>query len=282
MTFPLRRAPLDTGAIRDPARSEEIANEAVATFLAEHPGKGADVVLVIPALNEEDAVADVVRSVPETICGLSVETLVMDDGSRDATEAEAKGAGALVCRFPINLGQGTAFRTGYRVARERGAAIIATADADGQFDPQELPALVGPILAGDADFVNGSRRLGTTHTTDPVRKVGVVLFARVLSILTGTRITDPANGLRAMRAEVTAKVQLRQTQYQTSEMLINVIANGFVVKEVPATMYQRAAGETKKGRNLIYGARFARVILTTWWRLRPVARANLAARRGLW
>lgn len=282
MTFSLRRPPLDTGAIRDPARSKEIADEAVAAFHAAHPGDGAELVLVIPALNEEDAVADVVRSVPETICGLSVETLVMDDGSTDETRPRAEAAGALVCSFSINLGQGTAFRTGYRVARERGARIIATADADGQFDPQELPALVGPILAGDADFVNGSRRLGTTHTTDPVRRLGVVLFANVLSILTGTRITDPANGLRAMKAEVTAAVDLRQTQYQTSEMLINVIAHGFKVKEVPATMYQRAAGETKKGRNLVYGARFARVILKTWWRLRPVARTNLPARRGLW
>jgi hypothetical protein len=61
-----------------------------------------------------------------------------------------------------------------------------------------------------------------------------------------------------------------------------VIAHGFKVKEVPATMYKRAAGESKKGGNLIYGARFARVVLMTWWHLRPVAKQNLPARQGLW
>ncbi len=282
MSLPLRRPPLETGAVRDPARSKEISDETALVFAKDHPGPGADVVVLIPAFNEEDAVADVVKSVPDTICGLSVETVVVDDGSRDNTTAEAEGAGALVCRLPINLGQGTAFRLGYRVSRERGARFICTADADGQFDPQELPALVGPILAGQADFVNGSRKLGMTHNTDPVRNLGVVVFANLLSVLTGTKITDPANGLRAMRSEVTAKVQLKQTQYQTSEMLINVIAHGFTVKEVPATMYKRAAGESKKGGNLIYGLRFARVVLTTWWKLRPVAKQNLPAHQGLW
>jgi glycosyltransferase involved in cell wall biosynthesis len=273
---------VETGAVRDPARSKEIADEAAAAFAAAHPAPGAEIAVVIPALNEEDAVADVVKMVPETICGLSVETILVDDGSRDETQVRAEAAGALVCRLPINLGQGTAFRTGYRVARERGARIICTADADGQFDPQELPALVAPILAGEADFVNGSRRLGMTHTTDPVRRLGVVVFATLMSALTGQKITDPANGLRAMRSEVTATVQLKQTQYQTSEMLINVIAHGFKVREVPATMYKRAAGESKKGGNLIYGARFARVLLTTWWNLRPVAKRNLPPRQGLW
>ena len=278
-----RTAPAPTARqTRDPAESARVAGAAVERFVREHPGPAAEVVVVIPALDEEEAVAGVVRSVPSTICGLSVETLVMDDGSSDATRARAEAVGALVCTFDVNLGQGTAFKVGYRLARERGARIIATADADGQFDPQELPSLVGPILAGQADFVNGSRRLGTTYTTDPVRRVGVVVFAALLSALTGCRVTDPANGLRAMRAEVSAELDLRQTQYQTSEVLINVIAHGFRLREVPATMYQRTAGETKKGHNLIYGARFARVLVMTWWRMRSVAKVNLPPRQGLW
>lgn len=282
MSSALRRPATETGAVRDPARSQEISDETAIAFLKEHPAPGADVVLVIPAFNEEESVADVIKTVPPTICGLPVETIVVDDGSRDDTTAQAKEAGALVCTLPINLGQGAAFRLGYRVARERGAKIICTADADGQFDPQELPALVGPIVAGEADFVNGSRRLGLTHNTDPVRNLGVVVFATLMSVLTGTKITDPSNGLRAFRSEITATVKLKQTQYQTSEMLINTIAYGFKVKEVPATMYKRAAGESKKGGNLIYGARFARVLLTTWWRLRPVAKQHLPAGQGLW
>jgi glycosyltransferase involved in cell wall biosynthesis len=272
-----------TGATRDPERSQEIADEAAAAFLERHPpGQGAPIVVVIPALNEVDAVADVIKTVPETICGLATETLLVDDGSQDGTSAAAEAAGALVCRVPINIGQGSAFRLGYRVARQRGARYIATADADGQFDPRELPALIAPLIADEADFVNGSRRLGHTYTTDPVRRLGVVVFGTLISTLTGTKITDPANGLRAMKAEVTEVVRLRQTQYQTSEMLIGAVANGFRVIEVPATMYQRAAGESKKGGNLIYGLRFARVIVTTWWAMRPTARLRLPSGRGLW
>ena len=160
--------------------------------------------------------------------------------------------------------------------------FIATVDADGQFDPGELPALIAPLLADEADFVNGSRRLGRTYTTDPVRRVGVIVFGELISVLTGVRITDPANGLRAMRSEVTAAVQLHQTQYQTSELLIGAVAHGFRVIERPATMYQRTAGTTKKGGNLIYGFRFARVVVTTWWAQRSTARQNLRSGSGLW
>jgi len=266
----------ETGAVRDTARTGPLMDSAAATFGREHPGPtGAEIIVVIPALNEEGSVAAVVRSVPTEILGLRTATLVVDDGSGDGTEAQARQAGALVCRIPVNVGQGNAFRLGYRLARHLGARFIATADADGQFDPGELPALVAPLLAGDADLVNGSRRLGRTYGTDPVRNSGVVVFGALVSLLTGTRITDPANGLRAMRAEVTEAVSLVQPQYQTSELLIRAVAQGFRVTEVPATMYLRTSGRSKKGRNLVYGARFARVVLTTWWS----ERRGLVARR---
>jgi glycosyltransferase involved in cell wall biosynthesis len=272
-----------TGTTRDPEHSQEIADSAAAEFLSNYPaGQGAPIVVVIPALNEVQSVADVVDTVPETICGLAVETLLVDDGSQDGTSKAAAEAGALVCSVPINLGQGAAFRLGYRLARARGARFIGTADADGQFDPRELPALMAPLIADEADFVNGSRRLGRSYTTDKVRGLGVVVFGTLISVLTGTRITDPANGLRAFKAEVTEAIQLRQTQYQTSEFLICTVANGFRVKEVPATMYKRAAGESKKGGNWIYGLRFARVIVTTWWAMRPTARVRAPGNKGLW
>lgn len=219
----------------------------------------------------------VVGAVPETISGLKTETILVDDGSTDGTADIARRAGARVCRLSVNLGQGNAFRLGYRLARERGADIICTADADGQFDPAELPRLVEPIVAGLADFVNGSRRLGRTETTDPVRKAGVVFYGALVSALTRVRITDPANGLRAFRAEVTERVPLRQTQYQTSEILIGAIAHGFRVIEAPATMYKRTAGTSKKGGNILYGIRFGRVVVTTWWDQRASARRNSSA-----
>jgi hypothetical protein len=138
-------------------------------------------------------------------------------------------------------------------------------DADGQFDPAELERLVGPVVEDRADMVQGSRRLGRSETTDRVRAAGVVVFAAVVSLLTGARITDPANGFRAFRPEVPARVPLRQPQYQTSELLIGALALGFRVIEAPVTVLARRAGESKKGANLRYGYRFGRAVLTTWW-----------------
>src|SRR6202011_5520668 len=105
-------------------------------------------------------------------------------------------------------------------ARARGAEVIATIDADGQYVPRELERLVEPIVAEEADFVNGSRRLGTELTTDPVRHAGVIFFGGLVSLLVRQRITDPACGIRAFRAQVTSTVTLKQDQYQTSELLI--------------------------------------------------------------
>ena len=168
---------------------------------------------------------------------------------------------------------------GYWLARTRGAKVIATTDADGQYDERELEHLVEPIVAGRADFVNGSRRLGTELTTDPVRHAGVIFFGGLVSLLVGQRITDPACGIRAFSSEVTATVKLEQIQYQTSEILIASAMNGFRIIEVATTMRDRPEGATltKKGPNLLYGLRFARAIMQTWLRER---RAGHTPRRS--
>ena len=135
-------------------------------------------------------------------------------------------------------------------------------------DAGELGRLIEPIVSGRADMVNGSRRLGRSETTDAVRAAGVVVFAVLVSILTGHRITDPANGFRAFRPDIPAHVPLRQPQYQTSELLIGALLLGYRVVEVPVTVRPRAAGRSKKGHNLLYGYRFGRAIVTTWWSFR--------------
>ena len=154
--------------------------------------------------------------------------------------------------------------------------MIATIDADGQYAPDELARVVEPILAGRADFVSGSRRLGSELTTDPVRHLGVLVFGALFSLIVRHRITDPACGLRAMRPEVTASVTLEQPQYQASELMISAALNGFRLVEVPTTMRDRGshAGHTKKDGNLRYGLRFARAALHTWRRDRKAARTR--------
>jgi glycosyltransferase involved in cell wall biosynthesis len=237
-------------------------------------------VVVVAAYNEEGAIGSTLDRIPAEICGVGVDVIVVVDGATDNTAAEARTTRAQVFETPDNRGQGAALRLGYRLAHEHGARYVATLDADGQYDPAELGHVVAPLLADEADFVSGSRRLGSARTTDRVRRAGVVFFASLISRLTGQRITDPANGLRAMRIEVTDAVPLQQPQYQAAELLVGALLHGFRVLEVPTTIYPRTTGTTKKGNNLLYGLRFARVILTTWWRDRGVARRRRPSGRS--
>ena len=251
---------------------------AAQAFLSVHqPGLGAPLAIVIPAYNEEPTVAGVVAEIPRSAAGLSTEVIVVVDGARDATAAKAAGAGALVCDVAVNRGQGAALRLGYWLARARGARVIATIDADGQYEPEEIARVVQPILSGEADFVSGSRRLGAELTTDKTRHLGVLVFGALISVLVRHRITDPACGLRAMRSEVTAAVKLEQPQYQASELMISAALHGFRLAEVPTTMRDRGAHATgtKKGGNFGYGVRFARAALRTWMRDRTAARTRL-------
>ena len=244
------------------------------------------VALVIAAYDEEGAIGPVVAALPHTVCGLAAEVIVVADGCVDATAKEAAKAGAIVADVPVNRGQGAALRLGYRIARAGGATYIVTTDADGQYNPLEIESLLAPVVAGRADFVTGSRRTGSEETRDPIRRAGVRFFALLVSTLTGQKISDTTFGLRAMRAEVTGAVLLEQPQYQASELLISVIAHGYRVLELPATIHKRRVGESKKGRNplyrlniatlnnLFYGARFTRVVLHTWWRERWLSPAR--------
>jgi len=258
------------------AASEAIDHEAVdaaaaAAFATEYGARATalpPLAIVIAAYNEEGAIGTVVEALPPVISGLDVAKIVVSDGSSDGTVKEADTAGALVCDVPVNRGQGAALRLGYRLAREGGAQYIVTTDADGQYNPAEIPDLLAPILAGQADFVSGSRTRGSEETKDPVRKLGVRVFALTISALTGQRVTDPSFGLRAMRAEVTGAVSLEQPQYQSAELLIGVLAHGYRVAERPATIHKRTVGQSKKGHNALYGLHFAGVIGGTWWRER--------------
>jgi glycosyltransferase involved in cell wall biosynthesis len=256
---------------------EAVDAAAIGAFRGQYGARAAalpPLAIVIAAYNEEGAIGPVIEALPPVVSGLEVAKIVVSDGSADATVKEADAAGALVCDVPVNRGQGAALRLGYRLAREGGAQYIVTTDADGQYNPAEIPALLAPILAGDADFVSGSRTQGSEETKDPVRKLGVRVFALTISVLTGQRVTDPSFGLRAMRAEVTGAVLLEQPQYQASELLIGVLAHGYRVSEVPATIHKRKVGHSKKGHNALYGLYFARVIGGTWWRERRRTRSG--------
>ncbi|HUL86110.1 MAG TPA: glycosyltransferase family 2 protein [Actinomycetota bacterium] len=228
--------------------------------------EGRRLVVVSPAFNEEESIGDVLRDLPADLGGLQVIAVVVSDGSEDATARVAREAGAFVTELPIRRGGGLALRVGYEIALRLGAEIIVTMDADGQHLASELPVMVAPILDGDADYVNGSRLLGEFERESLIRHVGLHLFSRVITVLTGRRITDPSSGYRAARADLLERLVLKQDQFWTSEILIEALRQRARVVEVPVTIVARTAGDTKKPRSLRYGWNFSKVIVQTWLR----------------
>jgi glycosyltransferase involved in cell wall biosynthesis len=228
------------------------------------------VVALICAYEEEANLGAVLAAVPDAACGRKVTTLVVVDGGEDGTARLALAAGVPTVIFPVNLGHGVALRVGYELCVERGADYVVTLDADGQNDPTELATMLEPLVADEADFVVASRRLGVDRTTDSVRRFGVVFFAGLINLLTRSHLTDSSNGYRALRTTLLADVvgRLEQDQYQTAELLIVAISRGWRVTERPTVWHPRASGTTKKGTNLLFGLRYARVVIGTWLRTR--------------
>jgi hypothetical protein len=233
---------------------------------AERLPDGPRLVTVSPAFNEAENVGDVIKQIPAMIEGHHVVPVVVSDGSTDGTATAAREAGAFVAELPIRRGGGLALRVGYDIALRLGAQVVVTLDADGQHLPEEIAVVIAPIVAGKADYVNGSRLLGSFERESLIRHLGVHVFSRIITTLTGQRITDPSSGYRAARADLLEKVVLKQDQFWTSEILIEALRHHARVVEVPVTFLARAGGESKKPKSLRYGWNFLKVIIQTWLR----------------
>jgi glycosyltransferase involved in cell wall biosynthesis len=227
---------------------------------------GHRIVVISPAYNEAENVGAVIHAMPSEVDGHVVVSIVIDDASDDGTADVAREAGALVASLPIRRGGGLALRVGYDLALKLGADVVVTMDADGQHQPEELPILVKPILDGEADHVNGSRMLGDFERESLIRHLGVHFFSRVVTILTGQRVTDISSGYRATRADTLRKLILEQDQFWTSEVTIEALRQHARVVEVPVTFLTRRGGESKKPKSWRYGWNFSKAIVKTWLR----------------
>lgn len=235
-------------------------------FRKAHDRQDAELLVVIPAYNEADNIQTVLERIPETVLDMRTRTVVIVDGATDNTEQVVQALNRATISYTINRGGGSALKAGYEIALEDNAQILVTLDADGQHLPEEISVLVQPILDDEADLVNGSRVLGTYEKDSELRATGVVLFNRLISLLTMTRITDASNAFRAIRTSHLARLELHQSQFHSSEMLIEALRKGLRVKEVPITIQRRMSGQSKKGPSLRYGWGFAKAILSTWLR----------------
>ncbi|MEM7340505.1 MAG: glycosyltransferase [Actinomycetota bacterium] len=223
----------------DPVDSREIAADA-------------PVVLFMPAYNEEDAVADCVQRAPASVLGHPVEVIVVDDGSRDETAVRAERAGATVVPMGANQGLGAAVRRGLAEAVARRPAAVAFCDADGEYPPEELANLIGPILDGSADYVAGSRFLGTIEHMHPHRRFGNIVLTRLLSIVARRRISDGQTGYRAFSPGAAAAAEIIHDFNYAQVITLDLLAKGYVYLEVPISYRFRTTGESfiKLGRYL--------------------------------
>lgn len=246
--------------------------QAMQRFNADYPGfKPEKIIASLCAYEEEGNIGDVLAKMPADIDGQPYTTLVVVDGGDDRTAEIARSfEGVRVIEFPVNLGHGVALQVTYRYCIDNNVDFVVTLDSDGQNDPAEIPQVLAPLTKDEADFVVASRVLGEDRTSDLVRKSGVRFFSFVMNRMTGAKLTDTSTGYRALRVTMLADVidRLTQEQYQTAELLITCLKRGWRSAEVPTVWHPRASGTTKKGKNWLFGFRYAKVVFGTWWRER--------------
>jgi glycosyltransferase involved in cell wall biosynthesis len=200
-------------------------------------------IAVVPAYDEEAAIGAVVREIAATDARLDV--VVVDDGSADDTAAVAAAAGATVVQLPYNLGIGAAVQTGFRFALQRGYDVAVRLDGDGQHDPRELRKLLAPLESGEADIVTGSRFADDDPAYRPplARRVGIVFFARLVSVLTGQRVTDTTSGFQALnRRAIALFAGDYPSDYPEVEATLLVLKHRLRLVEVPVRMREREHG----------------------------------------
>lgn len=235
---------------------------------AETDGGSETVHVIIPAYNEVETIRSVVESLPQTVCGLEVVPVVVSDGSGDGTAERAKATTdrAVVVEHHLNQGQGGALQTGFHIADRDGATVVVTMDGDGQHPATQLEALVRPIVENEADFVVGSRHVGEDRSNNgAVRRSGIRFFTWLINALTKSSVTDCTNGYRAIRGSALSELTLTEERFSAPELIIEARKNDLRIREVPVTIHERGAGETKKPQ-LGYAVGLARTIFVTWLR----------------
>jgi glycosyltransferase involved in cell wall biosynthesis len=221
------------------------------------------IVLFLPAHDEAATVGAVVARAPRTLHGHPGEVVVVDDGSHDATAERSAEAGAAVVPHGSNRGLGAAVRTGLAHAVARDAAVVAFCDADGEYDPAELGRLVAPILAGDADYVVGSRFAGRIERMLPHRRLGNRLLTAGLALVCDQAITDGQSGYRALSGTAAAAAEIEHDYNYAQVLTIDLLQKGFRYAEVPITYHWR-----EHGRSFVHLATYLRRVVPAVWRAR--------------
>jgi glycosyltransferase involved in cell wall biosynthesis len=209
--------------------------------------------IIIPAYHEEATIAEVLSTLAAVAYPVaSVETIVVDDASTDATADRVRRWTEANPHFPVRLlvhernrGKGAAFRTGLAAAT---GEIVVIQDADLEYKPSDIPALVAPILSGDADVVYGSRFLGGPHRVLYFwHYVGNSLLTLFSNAMTNINLTDMETGYKAFRADFLRGLKLTQDRFGIEPELTARVARAHGrIFEIPISYYGRTYAEGKK------------------------------------
>jgi glycosyltransferase involved in cell wall biosynthesis len=229
----------------------------------------------IPALNEQVTIGQVVRGVPRDIPGVDeVEILVIDDGSTDNTALEARNAGATVVSHPTNRGVGAAFHTALTYVIENRGDFLLTIDADGQFNPADIPTLAAPVVGGMADFATASRFKDESLIPEmPGAKLwGNRMMSRLVSRLTGGKYFDVSCGMRCYNRKSMLNLNLMGAFTYTQEVFLNLAFKRLRIVEVPINVRgQREFGKSRVASNLFkYALNTSRIIFRAYRDYKPM------------
>lgn len=232
-------------------------------------------IIIIPALNEEKTIGDVVNRIPKAIAGIAKQTIVVvSDGSRDQTENVAAAAGAVVLRHQKTRGVGAAFRTGVRYALEQAADVTVNIDADGQFNPTDIPQLVAPIIANEADFVTTTRfgKKEFEPKMPGLKRWGNTVVTKMISSITGQKFTDVSCGFRAYGREALLRLNLFGDFTYTQETFIDLAEKGLRIVEIPLLVRGvREHGTSRVANNILkYAYKSFSIILRSARDTKPI------------
>ena len=203
-----------------------------------------ELLVLIPAFNEEAAVGDVVRSVRESVPGVPI--LVVDDCSLDSTLLAAKAAGAEVLALPHHLGLGGCVQAGYKLAFELGYEFVIRVDGDGQHDARDIPKVFEVLRSSECEMVIGSRYVnGSGGGTSLVRSAGILFFRMVLRPILGKPVRDPTSGFVGVnRSALAVFSRSFPLEYPEIEALVVLQRRRFRFVEVPCRMLPRRSGRS--------------------------------------
>lgn len=195
-----------------------------------------NLLIAIPCLNEAQTIANVIRQIPRVIEGVNqIDVIVIDDGSTDATQVEARAAGAKIIAHSVNRGVGAAFQSAIAYAIENGYDLMVNMDGDEQFSPADISKLVGPVLAGAAHMATASRFKDPALVPNmpPVKLVGNRMMSFLISRLVRAKYADVSCGFRCYSREALLRLNLHGAFTYTQETFLDFAVKNLNIVEVP-------------------------------------------------